>query len=199
MQLASSLFSAATSESSSPSGSMGRFAVGLVTVSVARGVVSATGCRVADVSIVIPLALLESSRAGCGTETGALEAVAIGTGLLTGAPAGAFARVIVAGAGAGVETATTGFVRAASGAAAIAGFGCGAGAGAGALCATAVGAGCATITGTLALEAGAGFEFPAITAVVEGAGGGAAVTGAGVTAAGATATDESVTVGCGAG
>ena len=191
MQLASSLFSAATSESSSPSGSAGRFADGLVTVSVARAVVSATGCRVADVSMVMLLALLESSRAGCGRVAGALEAVATGAGLLTGATAGAFAGVIVPGAGVGVETATTGFARGASGAAAIAGFGWGAGA----LYATGAGAGCSTITGALSIEAE--FEFFAITAVV--AGGGAAATGVGATAPGATATDESATAVCGAG
>ena len=189
MQLASSLFSAATSESSSPSGSAGRFADGLVTENVARAVVSATGCRVADVSMVMLLALLESSRAGCGREAGALEAVATGAGLLTGAIAGAFAGLI--GAGAGAETATAGFDRGASGAEAIARFGCGAGA----LYATGAGAGCSTITGALGLEAE--FEFFAITAVV--AGGGAAATGVGATAPGATATDESATVVCGAG
>jgi len=162
-----------------------------VAVSVARAVVSATGCRVADVSMVMLLALLESSRAGCGTAAGALEAVATGAGLLTGAGAAAFAGVTVTGAGVGGETPTTGFARGASGAAAIAGFGCGAGA----LYATGAGAGCSTLTGALSLEAG--FEFLAIPAVVVG--GAAAATGAGATATGATATEESVTVGCGAG
>ena len=129
MQLASSLFNAATSESSSPSGSAGRLAGGLEMLTGARGVASATGCRAADVSMVRLLALLESYGAGAGAETDACETAATGAGLLTGTNAGAFAGVITAGAG--EEAATTGVARGAVTAVALTGAGCGAGAGAG--------------------------------------------------------------------
>lgn len=175
MQLASTLLSAATSDSSSPSGSMGRFVGGFVTLIGARGVVSASGCRLAEVSMVMLLALFESSGAGVRAETGALARVATGAGLLTVTAAGAFARAVATGAGA--EAATTGVARGAVTAATLTGAGCGAGAGCGgldgaaALYAAGVGAGAAMSSATTDEPAPeAGLEVFAITAVAAGVG-----------------------------
>lgn len=175
MQLASSLLSAATSDSSSPSGSMGRLAEGLATLSGARGVVSATGCSVADGSMVMLLALFESSGAVVRAETGTLDAVATGAGLLTVTAAGAFAGVVATGAGA--EAAMTGVARGAVTATTVTGGGCGAGTGRGAfdgavgLYAAGVGAGAAMFSATTDESVPeAELEFFAISAVAGGVG-----------------------------
>src|SRR5580692_8636269 len=133
---------------------MGRFVGGLVTLIGARGVVSASGCRLAEVSMVMLLALFESSGAGVRAETGTFDAVATGAGLLTVTAAGAFARAVATGAGA--EAATTGVAR---------GAGCGGLDGAAALYAAGVGAGAAMSSATTDEPAPeAGLEVFAITA-----------------------------------